>query len=351
MKKELLLKYIKGEVSKAEESEIFEWIERDPENKKYFLLLNNLWISQNISDEKATPEELREIQSLTTKKNLLTTKKKFSFNGIRRYLPYAAAIFILMSISLNLFLINNSAKLREAGQVIPVRLSELRSENKHEIYTEKGVKARITLPDGSKVWLNSDSKITFPDKFESDIREIAFSGEAYFDVTRDSLRPMIITTNKNFKIEVLGTKFNIRSYDNDSEAQMTLYSGSINVVSASGKRGTTNSGEVITKLKPLETCIIRERQTPVHLKPVNAEKQVAWKNGKIIFESTPMSEVLKILERWHGTQFIVKDQSVYKFDITAKFRSESIVQIMEMIKYCSLVDYTVDSNKVILMRR
>ena len=343
MTKELLLKYIKGDAAKQEEIEILEWIGKDPQNERYFVMLNNLWISQNISQDKANEREIEEIRELTTKRN--DSRKR-----LRRYISYAAAAVIILSVGLNLLFVNKTISDKNKKEE-PLRMAYLPTEYKHEVYTEKGVKARITLPDGSKVWLNSDSKITFPDKFESDIREIAFSGEAYFDVTRDSLRPMIITTNKNFKIEVLGTKFNIRSYDNDSEAQMTLYSGSINVVSASGKRGTTNSGEVITKLKPLETCIIRERQTPVHLKPVNAEKQVAWKNGKIIFESTPMSEVLKILERWHGTQFIVKDQSVYKFDITAKFRSESIVQIMEMIKYCSLVDYTVDSNKVILMSR
>ncbi len=345
MKKELLLKYIKGEATKHEEIEIYDWIGKSPNNERYFVTLNNLWISQNLSQEKANESEVEEIILLTTKRGNL-------FKRYAKYFSYAAAAVVVLSLTLNLFLLDNNNKLnRKLSDTSPVRLSELSREYKHEIYTEKGVKAKITLPDGSAVWLNSDSRITYPDRFESDIREVEFSGEAYFDVVSDSLRPLIIKTNKDFKIEVLGTQFNVRSYDNDNEAQTTLYTGSLNVVSkgVSDKPGTAK--EIVTKLKPSESCIIREKQTPIHLKPADANKQYAWKEGKIIFDSTPLSEVIKMLERWHGTEFVVKDPSIYRFDITAKFRSESIVQIMEMIKYCSLVDYTVDSNKVVLYRR
>ena len=108
---------------------------------------------------------------------------------------------------------------------------------------------------------------------------------------------------------------------------------------------------MVTILKPLESCIIREKQNPINIKPENPEKQTAWKDGRIIFESTPMAETIKILERWHGVEFEVRDKSVYTFDITARFKSESIVQIMEMIKYCALIDYSIDSNKVVLYRR
>ncbi|MDP3436833.1 MAG: FecR domain-containing protein [Bacteroidales bacterium] len=344
MKKELLLKYIKGEATSHEEIEIYDWIGKSPDNKRYFVILNNLWISQNISQDKANEREIEEIRELTTKRGNL-------FKRYGKYISYAAVAVVVLSLSLNLFLLDSNNKLVRKFNDTPVRLSELSRDYKHEIYTEKGVKAKITLPDGSAVWLNSDSRIIYPDRFESDIREIEFSGEAYFDVVTDSLRPLIIKTNKDFKIEVLGTQFNVRSYDNDNEAQTTLYSGSLNVVSkgVSSKPGEVK--EIVTTLKPSESCIIRAKQNPIHIKQADANKQYAWKDGKIIFDSTPLSEVIKMLERWHGTEFVVKDPSIYRFDITAKFRSESIVQIMEMIKYCSLVDYTVDSNKVVLYRR
>lgn len=343
MTKELLLKYIKGDAAKQEEIEILEWIGKDPQNERYFVMLNNLWISQNISQDKANEREIEEIRELTTKRS--DSRKRY-----RRYISYAAAAVIILSVGLNLLFVNKTISDKNKKEE-PVRMAYLPTEYKHEVYTEKGVKARITLPDGSMVWLNSDSRIIYPDRFETDIREVEFSGEAYFDVVKDSLRPLIINTNKNFKVEVLGTKFNIKSYDNDSEARTTLFSGSLNVVSMVPGRTQKDSKEVVTKLKPLESCIVREKKSPLHFKPEHAEKQKAWKDGKIIFESTPMAETIKILERWHGVEFVVKDKSIYSFDITAKFKSESIVQIMEMIKYCSLVDYSIDSNKVVLQRR
>lgn len=343
MTKELLLKYIKGDASKQEEIEILEWIGKDPQNERYFVMLNNLWISQNISQDKANEREIEEIRELTTKRS--DSRKR-----LRRYISYAAAAVIILSVGLNLLFVNKTISDKNKKEE-PIRMAYLPTEYKHEVYTEKGVKARITLPDGSMVWLNSDSRIIYPDRFETDIREVEFSGEAYFDVVKDSLRPLIIKTNKDFKIEVLGTQFNVRSYDNDNEAQTTLYSGSLNVVSKAVNNGRNGEKDIITTLKPSESCIIRDKQRPIHLKPADANKQYAWKEGKIIFDSTPLSEVIKMLERWHGTEFVVKDQSIYRFDITAKFRSESIVQIMEMIKYCSLVDYTIDSNKVVLYRR
>ena len=343
MKKELLLRYIKGEATNKEEREILEWVGKSQENEKYFVLLNNLWLSQNMSDKKASKEELEAIVKLTTGKKV--------FGGrFRRYLPYAAAALIILSIGLNFLLFNGTLSPRKKSDE-PVRMAYLPTEYKHEIYTEKGVKARVILPDGSKVWLNSDSRMVYPDRFETDIREIEFSGEAYFDVVKDSLRPLVINTNKDFKVEVLGTKFNLKSYDNDAEARTTLYSGSVNIVSKVPGGKLKNDKEVVTKLKPLESCIIRDKQNPIHIKPENPEKQTAWKDGRIIFESTPMLETIKILERWHGVEFEVKDKSVYTFDITARFKSESIVQIMEMIKYCALIDYSIDSNKVVLYRR
>ncbi len=343
MKKELLLRYIKGETTNKEEREILDWVGRSQENERYFVTLNNLWISQNISDKKASDKELEEIVRLTT-------GKKIAGGRLRKFLPYAAAAVILLSVGLNFLFFNGTVKWAKVSDR-PVRMAWLPTEYKHEIYTEKGVKAKVTLPDGSQVWLNSDSRMIYPDRFESDIREIEFSGEAYFDVVKDSLRPLIINTNKDFKVEVLGTKFNIKSYDNDTEARTTLYSGSVNIVSKISRGKLKGEKEVVTKLKPLESCIIRQKQNPIHIKPENPEKQTAWKDGRIIFESTPMAETIKILERWHGVEFEVKDRSVYTFDITARFKSESIVQIMEMIKYCALIDYSIDSNKVVLYRR
>ena len=145
-------------------------------------------------------------------------------------------------------------------------------------------------------------------------REINISGEAFFDVVSNPNKPMIVSTNKNFKVEVPGTKFNIRSYENDTEAQTTLFSGSIKLT----RKLSSTGREVTTLLRPKESFVLREYMAPVLILQSDTSKQVAWKEGKLLFDSTPMLEVIKKLERWHGTEFIVKDQEILNYKITAK---------------------------------
>jgi len=156
-----------------------------------------------------------------------------------------------------------------------------------------------------------------------------------------------VNTNKNFRVEVFGTKFNIRSYENDDEAQTTLFSGSITLT----RKLENSPREVITQLKPKESFVIRDNNAPLLIRQADTTKQKAWKEGKLLFESTPISEVIKKLERWHGTEFQVIDNEVLNYKITANFKAESIVQIMEMIQFCSFVDYTLEGNRVILRKR
>lgn len=342
MKKSLLLQFIKGETGKDQEKEILEWIKSSPDNEAYFHNLHNLWVSANICDKPASEQELQQIR-------LLTTKKEGS-SPFRKYLPYAAIFLLTISVLLNLYLAGDKTGSKAEDVLTEVKLQDLPEGLKHEMYTENGVKARITLPDSSVVWLNSGSRIVFPDRFTGNTREVHFSGEAFFDVRPDPLKPMVISTNKNFDIEVLGTTFNIKSYDNDREARTTLYSGSVNIISKNIKDPRL-SDRLITTLKPFETCTIGMDNKPVLSKPGNITDHTAWKEGRIIFDSTPISEVIKILERWHGVNFVVKDKVINNYSITAKFNTESIVQIMEMIKYCSLVDYTIDSTTVFLSGR
>lgn len=158
---------------------------------------------------------------------------------------------------------------------------------------------------------------------------------------------MIVSTNKGLKIEVLGTKFLIRSYEEDNDAQATLFSGSIKLISARSRF----SKEYIKKLKPMESVVIGKNNTIRFIENADTVKSVAWKKGMLIFEDTPIEEVLVKLERWHGTEFIVKDKSILSCKITAQFKSESVVQIMEVIKYCSPIDYVIKDKQIFLTRR
>lgn len=342
MTKQLIIKFISGKATESEQQSVLDWIALSNDNLNYFISLKNLWISQNMPSSKASASEIKQIKQRINSSS--KERRKYSFVLIFKY-ALAASIVILLGLNLT-FLLNNMPE-KENTDRERILLSYLPEEYKHTLYTNNGVKGYLRLPDGSQVWLNSASKIQYPDKFTGDTREVEISGEAFFDVISNPEMPMIVNTNRGFRVEVFGTKFNIRSYDNDDEAQTTLFSGSITLT----RQLKNSSREVITQLKPKESFVIRDKEAPLLIKQTDTTKQKAWKEGKLLFDATPMREVIKKLERWHGTEFRVVDEEVLDYRITANFKSESIIQIMEMIQFCSFVDYSLEGNKVTLRKR
>ncbi len=336
MKKELLIKYIKGEATFEEEMAIVEWTKESPENKEYLISLNNLWMAHNMPTDKASNEELSAL------KRVRLLKKRVRRN---RIISYSAAALLILSIGVNFAIYNWTSN--KSSTPKPILLSDIPDNNKVSIYTNNGVKGNIILPDGSVVWLNSASRITYPTSFSGGTREVELVGEAYFEVQKDSLHPMIISTSKDFFIKVTGTKFNLKAYDDDELAQATLYSGEIRVCSQSGRDKVTE--ELI--LKPMETVVIGDKKVEAGISQVKDESNSEWKEGILTFNHTPLSEVIKSIERWHGVTVTVADPAILNFNITASFNEESAVQIMDMIRYISPVDYKVENKIFILSKR
>lgn len=321
MNKDLLYKYFRYEASEKEVDRIIEWVEKSPENLDFFAEQKALW---------DIAEKLPVSQPATS-----TIQKR----KILRIAYFSAAAVIILLLSVNIIFI---AGKKEAGRYDFTLAAELPAEKIRTIYTEKGVKAQVTLPDNSKVWLNSDSRLTYPALFGNRTREVELSGEAYFEVTRDSLCPMIVKTNKNLAVEVLGTSFSIKSYDNDTIAKATLFTGSI---SMHYKDAGSNEDKVL-QLKPDESFVYYRTALPEQVKYKDNTKEIAWTRGELLFDQTPVEEVLKMLERWHGTKFIVENKSIFNDKLTASFQTESIVQIMEMMKYCISLDYKINNNTI-----
>ena len=266
---------------------------------------------------------------------------KRNWNRISCY-GAAAAIFIALCVNIGLMLDKESG-----GEVLQKRdlLSGMPANYLHTIYTNRGVKGEVTLPDGSVVKLNSDSRIVFPDKFSGSTREVYVSGEAYFSVVTNPDTPMIVFTNMNLMVKVYGTEFNLRAYPEDHNARATLFKGRIDMLS----RETGGKDKVLAVIKPNESFVLKESREPVYILKADTLQQGAWRYGKLIFDLTPMDAVIRELERWHGAEFVVKDPSIYKLKFSANFKQESLVQILEILKFCSDIDYRLDDeNKVTL---
>ncbi|MBN8859218.1 MAG: FecR domain-containing protein [Sphingobacteriales bacterium] len=152
----------------------------------------------------------------------------------------------------------------------------------------------LTLPDGSGVWLNAASSMTFPTRFNKAERRLSITGEVYFEVARDAARPFIVQVNKESTVEVLGTHFNINAYSNEPSVKTTLLEGKVSVK----KGGETGI------LLPGQQAIITDKITLE--KNVDVEQVMAWKNGFFNFEQVDLSELMRQLERWYDIKVVLQ---------------------------------------------
>lgn len=350
MKKSTILNYIKGELNEKEKISVLKWASKSKANELYIAKLKNIYIAQSLPAEEASEAEINKIFELINKSDIRGIENKSNnYLVISKIMAWRAASVILLLILTGLFLLNQNRK--EIDPLAENSIKQIRYKSfttSKVLYTPKGVKAHLILPDSSQVWLNSDTRIEYPDTFDLSVRNVTISGEAYFSVVKNPQRPMVVKTKKGFSIEVLGTEFNVKAYEDDNRAQATLYSGEINLL-----RERDNK-IISTKVEPNQTIIINSEPAGINVSKVLKETpadESAWKEGKIIFDSTPVSELIKTLERWHGVEFIVKDPEILNYKITATFNSESIVQIMDLIQLTSLIKYEVQNRKVILRKK
>lgn len=163
--------------------------------------------------------------------------------------------------------------------------------------TPNGGQYQVTLPDGSRVWLNASSSITYPGAFSGGKREVTLRGEAYFEVTKDAAKPFIVNTETQ-RVTVLGTSFNINAYTNENLSKTTLLTGSVRV--------NVKSDDVVSRnekvLEPGQQSVIGDNGRTVAVLQVDPTTAVAWKNGFFDFHGLNIQEAMKQIERWYDVK-------------------------------------------------
>lgn len=336
-----LLDYINGRTNAADSEAVRKWANESPDNRAYLESLMSIVAID--SNKKASEEEYHAF---------LKSIKKKKYSGWRYVAFASAAVAFVISLAGNIstFMAKEKEQPQQKKSYVTYLENQLPADSLiQEIYVSRGARSSVILPDGSKVWLNSDSRLRFPVAFASDKRSVELSGEAYFDVVKNEDCPMYISLKNNYLIEVLGTQFNVRAYDDEEEAQTTLYSGVIKLYQDNSAK---NEVTKVLNIQPNETCVVNEETVRV-LKPTEERlaRISAWKDGSIFFDNTPLGDVLKNIERHHGVNIKVSDQSILNYSITARFDDESAVQIMDMLRYVAPIDYKVNGKEFTLFRR
>lgn len=203
----------------------------------------------------------------------------------------------------------------------------------HEVSNPSGVRSKLVLPDGSKVWLNAESTIRYSIPFVRETREVQLVGEAFLDVDKNPKSPMEVKFN-NLSVRVLGTQFNVKAFPDDEQLEVVLKEGSILLQSDRNK----SSKEQIT-LKPNQRWVFDKANQTAVLGEVNADEYIAWHQNKLVLNKTSMAELAVKLERWYGIRVEVEDQELYKYKFTTVFDNEPLRRVIELLEMSSPIHF------------
>ncbi len=229
-----------------------------------------------------------------------------------------------------------------------------------EVLVKNGSKTRVLLPDGTTVWLNAGSKLTYGRDFGGTSREVDLAGEGFFDVAKDPERPFTIRTSR-MNIRVLGTRFNLRAYPNDKSAEATLIQGSIEV-------SLSSRPQERFVLKPNEKIVVRDSDTattgdpqparePImairHLQYEPADSSLAetsWMDNKLVFTDETFAEVALKMERWYNIPIRFSDPETARLRFTGSFEKESVEQALRAMSITAPFRYNIKDNEIIISR-
>ena len=317
MDDELLIAYFKGEVSDEEAQQITEWIEAKIEHQRYYQQLCRLFeVSYWIGD---IPEQT---EVAFPKKTKALPWKHYVISFMK-----VAAIFVL-GFALHFFL--NWQKTTH-------------HELQHQIHVPTGQHVEIMLADGSKVWLNSGSTLTFPSKFNGKKRMVELDGEGFFEVKSDKEHPFIVSTSK-YQVKAVGTSFNIYDYQDSPQFEAALLNGKVEVTTNAKK----SSVVILTPNQRAALC-----QGVLKVKPIENANNYLWRKG-ILYFNEPLLEVFDKLQEYYDIEFQIRNSSLTRKSpyCTGKFRAkDGLEHIIRVLKETNHFDYQIDyeSKKIIIL--
>ncbi|MDR1683304.1 MAG: FecR domain-containing protein [Candidatus Symbiothrix sp.] len=310
----LLIKLFSGRANDDEICAIKSYAETMPENRAYFQEMKNVWEIAHPAFEPKTINVEKAYNKVAAEANLpMQPEKQAWYIPFRRYAA-AAAIFIPLAV-LSVFLINRLPK--------PVDIAEVHYQ---KVMSPNNERTEITLPDGSVVVLNVGSSLEYPRDFSGNRRTVNLEGEAYFQVQKDPAKPFIVHTKK-MDIEVLGTKFNVNAYPDQSEIRTTLEEGKVKVTISDNDKTSDRL------LMPNEEISLNLETGDIVKKQVNAPDASSWLTGKIAFTSTPLSDVLTQIGRRYNVSIDFQLTEMEKRRLTVRFdEHESVENIFKALE-------------------
>ena len=320
----LIIDRLTGTISEDSDLCLQEWIHASDENSRYFKNMELLWHSMEVVHEGEQYDSDRAFllfkQRIETE-NTINTRKSFTLQNV---LSYAAILisFFTLNCLIHQYYIHPS------DQNI-LRLSEIAVPN--------GSKTKLTLQDGTKVWLNAGSKIQYDSDFGKKNRLLKLSGEAYLEVAKDENCPFIVDAGE-IKVKVLGTCFNVRAYKDNEEIKVALLRGSVEM--------ETNNGDMLRLVpKDIAHFNTQTKETGICHNTGCSQNCIGWIDNKFIFNGESFEQITKILERTFNVKINIHREPIKKRCFIGDFvNNETIEQIFKVMSSNEKFTYTIKGN-------
>ena len=315
----------KGKPENAKESDKQEMISLFHQADKEFELKDNLLEELYTSEvpDSSSPDFKRIFAKLwaTINKNKIQSKSEIPF--LNTFIKIAAAVVI--------------------GLFVGIYVTYIKTNKEPVYYTAhspRGSVSELVLPDGSVIFLTSDSRIRYSIEGEKGAREVFLNGEAWSKIEKNIKKPFIVHT-PFYDVNVTGTQFNVKAYDSDNVVTTTLEEGKVIIRSSENFR---LAEELI--LNPGEQVVLDKNSSELTITTVNTKWFTSWKDNKLIFVNMNLKELIVLLERKYGVDIEVKNKAILDYHYDGTIKNESIIEILEIIKKTLPINYEIKGQKI-----
>lgn len=370
---ELLAKKLAGEATQEELYELESYLTSHPEDQYFQELLSVWWSGKNDTSEtvQATPEDhfqyiIQKASEQSTQDIPMETESNRLISKHFSWIHYAVAASFIGVISFSIYFFTTGPSTDELAGTIA---------QENEIVAKKGTKSKLLLPDGTQVWLNSDTKLVYKSDFNDSLREVSLEGEAYFDVVKNPKKPFIVHTS-GISIRVLGTAFNVKSYPQESFIEATLVRGLIEVERNSEPHASKillRPNEKLTYSKPLNkidgvekvgklnaitsapVATLKAQSIEISSIPRNitdsTRLETSWVYGKLLFEGDSFRDLAQKMERWFNVKISFKNNKVAGYRFRGVFADENIEEALNALEMTNPFKYTINGNEIVIDKK
>jgi len=380
-------RYLTNTASPDEEKEVESWANQSIKNR---LLLDSISTDEEIANHVSNYNQINITKAWKQFNQKRNNTKKILFRTLLRYAAVITALFVIAAVlKLSLYhpsekvqqtlvsikpggnkailtladgskiVLDNAqnGKLAQQGNSNIIKLNNgklIYSPNSlstspnipisafNTISTPTGGEYQLVLADGTKVWLNATSSITFPTVFNGKERKVAITGEVYFEVSHNTKMAFIVKKD-NTEIRVLGTHFNINAYDDEATIKTTLLEGRVQVISLITHNSST--------IQPGQQSSV-DSQGKINVTDVNVDEAVAWKNGYFLFVNQNLNTIMHSMARWYGINVIYDDKEVQQMKFVVDIRKyENFDKVKEILELTEKLRFTVEGNTVHIKKR